>query len=36
MIGMVTGVCGDVKNIPTGPYEEVGGGYAPLNFLGDF
>ena len=39
MIGMVAGdgsdADGDVKYIPTGPYEEVGGS-APLNFFGNF
>ena len=39
MIGMVAGdgsdADGDVKNIPTGPYEEVGV-CAPLNFFGNF
>ena len=39
MIGMVAGdgsdADGDVKNIPTGPYEEVGV-CGPLNFFGNF
>ena len=39
MVGMVAGdgsdADGDVKYIPTGPYEEVGGS-APLNFFGNF